>query len=70
MSDQKLDQLLGEIREMRREINATLHGVPPEHKGLVVRVDRIEQRMGVLARLWWIVAGAAATLTTKLFVWK
>lgn len=71
VSDQKLDLLLAELRELRKEVNATLHGTAPDHsKGLVMRVDRLEQRMGILAKLWWIVAGAVATSCAKLFIWK
>ena len=52
---EKIDQVL----EKLDEVLATLHGVPPAHdKGLIVRVDRMEQKLGVLSRLWWIAVTA------------
>lgn len=38
------------------------------HPGMLVRLDRVEQSHARMARLFWLVLGAAATALAKAFI--
>lgn len=53
----KLDELKASVAEVKGILTG---GVDPS-KGLIIRVDRLEQSAGVVRKVFWVVVGALVT---------